>query len=74
MKICVDCEWKSGDYCDCPKNITSSIDNVSGASVKHYHISFCFAHRNEEGWLASRFLGLCGKEGRWFEPKIKENK
>jgi hypothetical protein len=22
-----------------------------------------------EGWLLARYMGLCGREGRWFEPK-----
>ena len=79
-KLCVDCKWCINDslpslaLCTHPKNILykERIDHVTGNKLPiEYDWKFCFGHRMGaiSSWFWSRFLGLCGKDGRWFTPK-----
>lgn len=30
--------------------------------------------QRQEGWLSSLMMGLCGRRGRWFEPRTLKSK
>lgn len=72
-KHCVNCKHAQNtqDFggrhacCRAPKNV-ERFDGVTGARVWRYHA--CKFQR-EDNWLVCRIYGLCGREGRWFEPK-----
>lgn len=72
MKPCIECKWQIKNSCENPKNISYYYDLVTGKKELIFYFSSCYSHRGE-GWIACRLLGLCGREGRWFEPKLKEN-
>lgn len=74
MKICINCDfYKEGDCCH-HKNINT--DMVTG---KRGFLYSCDEQRNGiyadgvnrsgGGFIMSRFMGLCGKSGRWFKAK-----
>ena len=68
MEICIDCEHESGLWCIKQKDKVS-VNVVTG--VETANLLTCSRQRIG-GWLVCRIRGLCGKEGRWFEPKKEE--
>jgi len=74
IKLCKDC--KHCDrllYCVSPQNMTR-IDPVTGKRSYGW-LRTCEAHRTGAftGWVWIRLFKLCGKSGRWFEPKDTES-
>lgn len=71
-KLCKDCKWISGDsLCVAPQNFVKQqkLNLVTGGFGKaEYKYLFCDTHRSES-WFWAWQIGLCGKSGRWFEPK-----
>lgn len=73
MKLCKDCKHvdirkyptDTIYFCNSPKR-KSFIDKTSGE--KRYNYNSCVALRTG-GFFLPRFLGACGKSGRFFEPK-----
>ncbi len=80
MKLCKDCKWfepaSSSDEralryakCNAPRNIEKSSEyELIGIPVAQRRWEFCSTHRTEP-WLWAILLRICGKRGRWFEPK-----
>jgi len=72
MNLCKDCQHSRGDdrfmECHAPKN-QDEPDPLFGHTRLRW--TFCDSHRTDNGvgWFWCRALKLCGKEGRWFEPK-----
>lgn len=62
--------------CRAPSNLLIDRKSVSalpyispGLQTKPEHrFDYCTTMR-AAGWFAARLVGLCGREGRWFEPK-----
>ena len=61
--------------CGADQNIESDketgnqlVEGKSAALEDNLRWRYCSNHRCD-GWFAARFLGTCGKEGRWFEEK-----
>jgi len=75
IKLCINCKWYNNSLCDAPQNI--KLDPVTGQIVhKGYHM--CLTHRINIkpkfiNYILTRIFGICGYEGRWFEPKIQGN-
>ena len=73
MRYCEDCRWFDGDGgCDSPRNVAgytgSSLVQRREASMPYRRWLTCNAMR-EEGLFWAWFLRMCGRSGRWFEPK-----
>ena len=77
MKLCKDCkhcgdvDGRRYEKCEAPQNLkTARVDPVSGERTRQEFV-YCDSHRNGSltGWVNCRITGLCGKGGRWFEPK-----
>ena len=65
---CEDCRW-SRNYRDrrhC--NALAAIRAWPNPTNTGPEVFLCGAQR-APGWLLARYLGLCGKGGRWFEGK-----
>ena len=54
-------------FCSVPQN---SIDNL--VSDKYIPRWICCGTQRDSGWLETRLLNTCGKEGRWWEEKLIE--
>jgi hypothetical protein len=71
MKLCKDCKHceagQTSDFTKCFKNTEKRINLISGEALKSM-VMYCHTHRGA-GWLDARLHNLCGKEGRWYEPK-----
>jgi hypothetical protein len=76
MKACRNCvHSRSENYagvwferCFAPQN--DKIDLVTGEFKPRW--IFCSTHR-EDSWIVARLLKTCGKTGRWFEIKDKND-
>jgi hypothetical protein len=70
-KLCINCKWKNGIWCDAPRNL---VTNPVDGTTTHHWIASCMGQRTGvyTSWLGCRWNGLCGKEGRWFTPKLAE--
>lgn len=72
MKRCSDCRWVKGEgeFAKCKRPVSDDPTGMENTPA----ICFCSGQR-EDGWLAVRLFGsmfvgnLCGKEGRYWEPK-----
>lgn len=76
-KLCRDCKWvdangrpEIGEFAVCARvKGRPKVNLVTGIETRRYRGAlYCATHRNE-GWLSARLDGLCGTEGRWFEPR-----
>ena len=73
MKLCKDCKWckDPGRFAKCahPKNKVDDSAPYTGFNDDYaLKIEYCSIHR-AAGIIHCRVTGLCGKEGRWWEPK-----
>lgn len=81
MRSCVDCKhFRPGfgngsgkyEYATCVKTLPGKMDRVSGKlRERKQELSYCDILR-DIGWLMSLFgygMKVCGKAGRFFEPK-----
>lgn len=68
MNLCVNCKHCTsplGAYrCEAPQNSCGNL--VDGSYTARW--TFCETHRNSD-LIDSFILKMCGKRGRWFEPK-----
>jgi hypothetical protein len=71
-RICQQCKY--GMYaggesfkCDAPQNRVLNV--VTGNPQRRYN--FCEFLRGH-GWVDCRLSKTCGKEGRWFKPKERQ--
>jgi hypothetical protein len=82
MKLCIDCKHYdergrktalNHETCTHPKNLFRKgyVSLVSGKSIAPIFGSSAIENRMT-GIVASRLFGMCGKEGRRFEPKESE--
>lgn len=83
-KTCVTCRWVTGPQerlmCANPNGMTDTSDwdraySITGALNRAFTqterrelMSSCMAQRYH-GWWNSRWLGRCGRGGRWWSPK-----
>lgn len=80
MKLCIDCKWSKkpdGFVVGGVRPLLSCVHAKSGAlspvdgEAAEGNRGACVYQR--EGaftdWFGCRFVGICGGEGRWFEPK-----
>lgn len=72
MKLCVDCKHtKDAILCNNPEIAKrSKIDPVWGDKVKTYDLTKL---QRRGRWLSALLRRTCGKSGRWWEPKPKED-
>jgi hypothetical protein len=71
VKICADCKYSinelGGFRCGAPQNTVHDV--VTGNLQRRYN--FCEFLRGH-GWVDCRLSKTCGKEGRWFKPKERQ--
>jgi hypothetical protein len=82
-KLCEDCRWASSledvrfSECNAPQNIIDKIAetdlvlerlDMARPAAKVRRWTYCKTHR-DAGWFGARWLNVCGKAGRWWEPK-----
>jgi hypothetical protein len=73
MKTCKDCKWIAdpGPFAKC--NAPQNMKAPTGYAVRRW--DYCEVHREAPAWFPLDILyGLCGKRGRWFEPKPDHSK
>lgn len=74
LPICTDCRHcRAGSVpefntCYAPQGRTTG-NVLAGATGTPARWKYCSTNR-DAWWLPSRLLGMCGREGRWFEPKV----
>lgn len=72
MKLCKDCKHWTPDtrsYGSKPKQEAHALCAAEHSPVDGWPEYPCHVQRRY-GWLESRFNHSCGREGRWFEPKV----
>ena len=79
MKSCADCKWVEIDpragglstaKCNAPADILPA-EPIIGRPLAERRITHCAAHRCL-GPLEALFTHSCGRRGRWWEPRSKE--
>ena len=84
IKLCRDCKWVSNPgefaHCKAPQNYQDPLalraakytGFKAGTMKERKGYSSCAVHRSQN-FIVCRFRPYtCGKEGRWFEPKLKQ--
>jgi len=70
IKLCKDCKWYDSGRCKSPRQALDTDGLVFG---KKLYDDSCKAQRHELLFLIDDFLNIflkvCGKRGRFFEPK-----
>ncbi|MBT6047308.1 hypothetical protein HN803_07430 [candidate division WWE3 bacterium] len=80
-KKCCDCQnvIGSGEFAKCcaPQNIdkevTKALELIGIENPPNKYRCDYVKLQRKEGWIGSRILNFCGKEGRWFTPKEENN-
>ena len=84
IKLCRDCKWVAdpGPYatCEAPQNYRDTWEAISakytgfevGKMKERRGQPYCDFQRSENFIVCRLPRYTCGKEGRWFEPKLKQ--
>jgi hypothetical protein len=69
VKRCIDCRFSigTGEYMKCGSDGTGEV--LEGKPVPNQLGSMYCETNRIYGWLHARLLGVCGREGRFFQPK-----
>ena len=72
IKLCRDCRWFTGmASCEAPQNRSGWIDlslvDPTRESIRMTRWSASIMRG--AGWFGARVSRMCGREGRWWEPK-----
>lgn len=73
IKYCEDCRWcdlgpgDAGEFATCNKILPGSTRVMRNQGVKQRY-KYCSTLRLSD-WLFARLEGICGRRGRFWEPK-----
>jgi hypothetical protein len=68
VRLCKDCRHRRDTgRCEAPQNRIEHTNLVTGEVEVSWHYAYCGTHRAHKEFFWKSHM--CGKQGRWFEPK-----
>lgn len=72
--MCINCKWcnlsDGVEYAKCDYVILAKVSLIDNKPLKQQW-TYCDTLRGDKyiGWLSAYIFGICGPQGRFFEPK-----